>query len=395
MKEGEKSNPLERVLKLLEEYEEIELEGITIDAGDLEIAFRPAISAPPVLAPPAVPALPPKPTSIMEVEFYPPIREYPGSITEVTLGATSADGGTRRKTITIGGEKVLPLHFFEGAQPHPPVVAGDVFDMPIPLPGPVKAVLGDAVEDPIKWAKLCVDKFGADLVDLELISTDPAVKNTPVSEATKLVEDMLQAVDVPLIVGGSGNPEKDAELLPKVAEVCEGERILLSSATQDMWEPVAKAAKRYNQNVLAWTSIDLALAKELNRRLFDYIPKEQIVIDPTSAPLGYGFEYAFSIMERIRLSALLGDEEVQCPMGCATANSWGAREAWKPDPELGPRKFRGPMWETVSAIGYLLAGNDLYIMLHPAAIRTLKDVIGWLMGEKKPPTFAEWLGIGE
>lgn len=390
MKEGKKSNPFERVLKLLEQYEEIELEGVTIDAGDLEVVFRPTIPVPP-----AVPAPPPKPTSIMEVEFSPPIRGYPGSIAEVTLGATSADGGTRKKTITIGGEKAPPFHLFEGIQPHPPVAAGDVFDMAIPLPGPVRAVLGDAIEDPIKWAKLCVDKFGADLVDIELISTDPAVKNTPVREATRLVEDVLQAVDVPLIVGGSGNPEKDAELLPKVAEVCEGERILLSSATPDMWEPVAKAAKEYKQNVLAWTSIDLSLAKELNRRLFDYIQKEQIVMDPTSAPLGYGIEYAFSIMERLRMAALLGDGEVQCPMGCATANSWGAREAWKRDPELGPREFRGPMWETVAAISYLLAGNDLYIMLHPAAIRTLKDLIGWLMGEKKPPTFANWLGIGE
>ncbi len=384
MKEEKEGNALGKLLKIFEQYEEVELEGITIDAGDLEIAFRPVISA-----------LPPKPTTIMEVDFSPPIREYPGRIVEVTLGATKADGGTRRKTLTVGGETTPPLHLFEGPIPHVPVVAGDVFDMPIPLPGPVSAVLGDAVQDPVKWAKLCVDKFGADLIDLELISADPGSKNTPVSKCTKLVEEVLQAVDVPLIVGGSGNPEKDAELLPKVAEVCEGERILLSSATSDMWEPVARAAKEYGQVVLAWSPMDIAKIKELNRRLFDYIPKEQIVIDPTSAPLGYGIEYAFSIMERIRLAGLLGDEEVQCPMGSATANSWGAREAWLPNPELGPREFRGPAWETVAAISYLLAGNDLYIMLHPAAMRTLKDVIEWSMGEKKPPTFASWLGIGK
>jgi acetyl-CoA decarbonylase/synthase complex subunit delta len=385
--EKRKSNLVSKLLEILGQYEEVELEDVTIDAEELEILLRPVA--------PAVPAPPAKPTAIMEVEFSPPIGEYPGRIAEVTLGATKADGGTRRYTITIGGETAPAFHLFEGPVPHPPVIAGDVFDMQISLPGPVSENLGDAIQDPIKWAKLCVDKFGVDLIDLELISTDPAIKNTPVSEATKLVEDVLQAVDVPMIIGGSGNPEKDAELLPKVAEVCEGERILLSSATEDVWEPVAQAAKRYGHVVLAWTSIDLNKAKELNRRLFQYIPKEQIVIDPTSAALGYGIEYAFTVMERIRLAGLMGDEEVQCPMGSGTANSWGAREAWKRDPELGPRELRGPLWETVAALTYLLAGNDIFIMLHPASIRTLKDVVGWLKGEKKSPTFVDWLKVKE
>ena len=246
MSERKRSDALEWLLKLLERHEEVELEGVTIDAKELEVAFRPLVPTPP-----PAPVVLPKPTSILEVDFSPPIGKYPGSIVEVTLGATSADGGTRGKTLTIGGEKIPPLHLFEGPVPHAPVVAGDVFDMPIPLPGPVKSVLGDALQDPIKWAELCVNKFGADLVDLELISADPMSKNTPVGECTKLVEDLLQAVDVPVIIGGSGNPEKDAELLPKIAKVCEGERILLSSATSDMWEPVAKAAKQYGHVVLA------------------------------------------------------------------------------------------------------------------------------------------------
>ena len=203
------------------------------------------------------------------------------------------------------------FHLYEGQQSHPPIVAGNVFDITPPLPKPVRECFGDALQDPLAWAKFWVTKVGADIIDLELTSSDPYVKDTPVKESIKLVEDMLQAVDVPLMIGGSGNPEKDAKLLPKVAEVCAGERVLLSSATEDMWEPVAKAAKKYNQLILAWTSIDLNQAKELNRRLLEYIPLEQIVIDPTSAALGYGLEYAFTIMERIRLAAIMGDEELQ------------------------------------------------------------------------------------
>ena len=426
-KEKKEEDFLKSLLDLITSYGEIELQDVTLSAEDFEITVKtgapasaasvrrelgmafaelgkllagvaPSVTVPAPPPPtPTAPPPPPKPKELPKVEFKPPTRKYPGKIVEVTIGATRADGGTRSKTVTIGGETMPTFHLFEGSQPHPPVIAGDVFDMPIPVPRPVSECFGgkETLQDPFKWAKMWVEKFGADLIDFELISTDPYIKDTPVNEAVRMVEDMLQAVDVPLIIGGSGNPEKDAKLLPKVAEVCEGERVLLSSATMDMWEPVAQAAKKHNQVVLAWTSIEVNQAKELNRKLFQYIPKEQIVMDPTSAALGYGIEYAFTVMERIRLAAVLGDEELQCPQGSGTANSWGAREAWKTDPELGPRAYRGPLWETVGALTYLLAGIDLFIMLHPGAARTLKDVIGWLMGEKNPPTFMELIGIGK
>jgi acetyl-CoA decarbonylase/synthase complex subunit delta len=430
MSEKKEKDLLKSFLDLINRYGEIELEGLSLQAKDLEITVRPGAqptdlvmrkvlgnafaqlgqtliggrvampTAPTPTIPPAVPkptppSPPPKPTELPELEFSSPTQKYPSSIVEVTLGATKSDGGTRGKTVTIGGENMPAFHIFEGEQRHPPIVAGDVFDMYPGFPSPVKKSFGDTVENPIEWAKLWVDKFGADIIDLELISTDPYIKDTPIAESVKLVEDILQAVDVPLMIGGSGNPEKDAKLLPKVAEVCEGERVLLSSATLDMWEPVAKAAKEHKQLVLAWTSIDLNQAKELNRKLFDYIPIEQIVMDPTSAALGYGLEYAFTVMERIRLAAIMGDKELQCPQGSGTANSWGAREAWKKDPELGPRPYRGPLWEATGAIAFLLAGIDLFIMLHPGAVRTLKDIIGWIMGEKKPPTFPELIGVGK
>ena len=386
-------SPMDEIMNLLRELGELELEKVDLSVEELRLLFRPLMSFLPPQVPKAVAPVPAKPSSLLEAEFSPFVQEYPGTIAEVTLGATRADGGTRGRVVKIGGETAPPWHFLEGKFPNPPAIAGDVFDMPVPLPGPVRAVLGDAIEDPIKWAKLAVEKFGADLIDIELVSSDPYSKNTPIEESCKLVENLLQAVEVPLIVGGSGNPEKDAKLLPKIAEVCEGERVLLSSANLDMWEPVAKAAKQYGHVVLAWTSIDMAQAKELNRRLYEYIPKEQIVIDPTSAPLGYGVEYAFSIMERIRLAGLMGDAELQCPMGSATANAWGAREAWLHNPEMGAREYRGPMWETAMALTMLMAGNDLYITLHPAAIRTMKDVIRWLMGEGGEPTFSPWIGV--
>ncbi|MBW1669672.1 MAG: CO dehydrogenase/acetyl-CoA synthase subunit delta, partial [Deltaproteobacteria bacterium] len=292
-----------------------------------------------------------------------------------------------------GGSKTPPFYSFENEKPNPPVVVGDVFDMKISVPKPVRIHFDEVMEDPAEWARVYVEKFDVDMIDIELISTDPLINDTPIRESAKVVEDVLQAVDVPIIIGGSGSPEKDGDLLSKMAEVSEGERVLLSSATPDLYEPIAIAAKEHDHAVLSWTSLDINQQKELNRNLLEYIPKEKIVIDPTSAALGYGIEYAFTIMERMRLSALWADQELQMPMAAATSNSWAAREAWRKDPELGPRMLRGPLWETTSTLTFLLAGVDMFISLHPAAIRTVKEVAGWLMNQEAEKIPKNWVNL--
>jgi acetyl-CoA decarbonylase/synthase, CODH/ACS complex subunit delta len=387
----EQTQLIQSLIRLLAGGGELELERVTFSAKELTLSLS-ELSGVPGLAEHLLPE--PLQTGLADVGYHIPARTYPGRIGEVVLGSTRGDGGSRVRSVTIGGATAPPFHLFEGAGPHVPVVAGSVFDIVPPLPGPVKSSFGDAVEDPCAWAKAWVDRYGADLIDLDLISTDPYLKDTPVKRAVGLVEDLLQAVDVPLIIGGSGNPEKDAKLLPKVAEVCAGERILLSSATTGMWEPVAKAAQEYNHVVLAWSPIDINQAKELNRKLMGYLPPDQIVMDPTSAALGYGLEYSFSVMERIRLAGLMGDKELQCPQASGTANSWGAREAWKRDDSLGPREYRGPLWETTGALAFLLAGVDLFIMVHPGAARTIEDIVGWLAEGRNPPTFPDFIGVG-
>jgi acetyl-CoA decarbonylase/synthase complex subunit delta len=387
-----KKNPRDLgFLNFLDELKELELENVDFVVERLEFILQPQILGLPA---PGLSEVIKRPTEILSLEYLPPIETYRGNVAEVILGATKTEGGTRSKSITVGGEKTPPFYIFEGEKPHPPVVVGDVFDMKISVPRPVRDHFGDAVEDPAEWARLYVEKYDADMIDLELISTDPLLKDTSAKDAARLVEEVLQAVDVPLIIGGSGSPKKDGEVLMKAAEVAEGERVLLSSATSDLYIPIAEAAVKYGHNVLAWTSLEINQQKELNRKLFEYLPKERIVIDPTSAALGYGIEYAFTIMERMRLAALYGDQELQMPLCSATSNSWAAREAWRKDPELGPRNLRGPLWETTSALAFLLAGVDMYIMLHPAAIKTLKDVSGWLMDRGSSDVNpVDWVGI--
>ncbi|MEM3464426.1 MAG: CO dehydrogenase/acetyl-CoA synthase subunit delta, partial [Candidatus Bathyarchaeia archaeon] len=244
-------------------------------------------------------------------EFLPPIESYPGKVVEVKLGATKSEGGTRGKTIVIGGETAPAFYNFERVMPHPPVIAVDVFDMKVPLAKAVKMHVKDVLGDPAAWAKLAVEKFGADLLTIHLISIDPLVKDASPKEAVKTVEEVVQAVDVPLIIGGCGDPVKDSDVFEAVAETFAGERFLISSITRDMdVERCAKFVKKYGHVALSFTPMDLNLARELNRILYDFLPKESIVMDLTTAALGYGLDYAFTNMERARLAALMGDPEL-------------------------------------------------------------------------------------
>lgn len=330
------------------------------------------------------------------------MSEWATPIQEVTLGATSADGGSRKSTITLGGENALP-YYFDAEMPHRNYVTMDVFDMPIGMAKAVKGNYEDVINDPAEWAKKVVRDFNADMVTIHLISTDPLINDTPAREAAKVVEDVLQAVDVPIVIGGSGNPQKDPEVLEKAAEVAEGERVLLASASLNLdYERVAKAATDYGHAVLSWTQLEINAQKELNRKLMKQcgVPRDSIVMDPTTAALGYGLDYAYTNMERIRLAALMGDDELTFPMSSGTTNAWGARESWmkesplNQDSDWGPREYRGPIWEIVTGLTLSLAGNDMFMMMHPTSVQVLKEITQTLYGsiEADEIDITNWIG---
>ena len=384
------------LLEMLSKFQEVELQDVVIEAEELELQIQPtAVAVHPTLAPPKRV----KPTELIRVKFTPPVMEYPSRVLEVKLGATKGEGGSRGKTVVVGGATSPAFYTFERPPPHLPAISLDVFDTKVPLPKAIKMHVAEVKDDPAEWAKLAVEKFGADMVTVHLMSTDPLIEDAPPAKAAKTMEDVLQAVDVPLIVGGCGDPQKDAAVFEKVAEVAEDERVLLSSVTLDMadagvLEGVTKAAKEYGHVALAFTALDLNLARELNRKLYDFLPKDRIIMDLTTAALGYGLEYSFSIMERARLAALMGDPELQHPLLSGTTNTWAAREAWlKMGPKWEPRELRGPLWETVTALTLLLAGVDLFLMMHPAAVRTLKEIINEFMngGKAEPANIVNWV----
>ncbi len=380
---------IEALIRMLEDADEIELENVDILADELELVLK-SVSAPVVR--PAVKM------GYTDLSFKPPLEEYRGQVSAVKFGNVKSEGGTRSHSVYVGGEKTMPFYRFEAQNPFKPVVAYDVFDMPIGLAKPVKIHYNEVMEDPAAWAKLCVDKYGADLVTIHLISTDPLINDTPISKAAKVVEDVLQAVKVPIIIGGSGNPDKDPAVLEKAAEVAEGERVMLNSASLNLdYKRVAQAAKDHGHIVLSWTQLDINDQKTLNRHLFELgIEKENMLIDPTTAALGYGLEYSFSIMERTRLAALKGDKDLQCPIASGTTNAWGAREAWMKESPIegetwGDRMKRGPLWEAVSALTLGLAGCDLFMMMCPTSVMLFKEMVSQLSTTQDTIPAETWL----
>ena len=384
------------ILDLLAKFQEIEIEDFELEAGEIELRFEPGMARK-ILPRTLKKGLVGKPKNILKTEFYPPINSYSGKIVEVKLGATKSEGGSRGRSLIVGGETSPAFYSFESKLTHPPVLTLDVFDMKVPLSKAVKMHVKEVVDDPAAWAKLAVEKFGADMVTVHLISIDPLLKDASPKEAAKTVEEIAQAVDVPLVIGGCGDPIKDADVFEEISQTFAGERFLISSITQDMdVERCAKFIKKGGHAALSFTPMDLNLARELNRRMYDFLDKKDIIMDLTTAALGYGLDYAFTNMERARIGGLMGDTELAHPMSSGTTNAWAAREAWlKMSDEWEPRELRGPLWELTTALTLLLTGVDLFMMMHPAAVKTLKDIIKNLTLGKKANAekYLDWISI--
>ncbi|MFA5332358.1 MAG: CO dehydrogenase/acetyl-CoA synthase subunit delta [Methanoregula sp.] len=384
---GTVQDALPRLLSLLSGSERIELENFAMEVGDLEFWIPTGSSGAPMASPVSTRQ---KPASLFPETFVPPHEEYVGKIHEVKLGATRSEGGSRGRSLVIGGSDCPPFVSPDRPPAHPPIFALDVFDMDVALSKVLMVNVKEVMGDPAAWAKMNVEKFGADMVTVHLMSTDPLIGDASPRAAAKTVEEVLQAVDVPLIIGGCGDPRKDAYVFKEVSEIADGERLLLNSVTLGMTETktldlVARSAKEHGHAVLGFTGLELNKAKELNRRLYEYLPPEDIVMDLTTVALGYGLEYSFTIHERARHAALMGDTELQQPTISASTNAWAAREAWmKMEPKYGSRGLRGPLWETINALTLLLAGVDIFMMMHPASIRTCKDTIRMFMEREAP-----------
>ncbi|MCU0861367.1 MAG: CO dehydrogenase/acetyl-CoA synthase subunit delta [Methanomassiliicoccales archaeon] len=309
-----------------------------------------------------------------------PKEKWSGKIGTVALGATSEEGGTRSSRLVIGGGTGMPFLSYEGPTTHRPLIAGEVLDTVADLPDLVREEFGGAVDDPAEWAKAWVERHGADLVCLKLRSTGPEEGDRPPEEAAKTVLRVLQAVSVPLIVYGSGHEEKDAKVLEAVSNIAPKERLLLGHAEESAYKSVSAAAMANDHAVISFANLDVNLSKQINILLTDFgVRKDRIVLDPLFAALGMGLEYSYSVMERIRLAALMGDAMLQVPMVCDTSSAWKAKEASEEIEGHDGLEERAAWWEATTAFAALMAGADLLIMRSPRSAGIAKRAMRSLM----------------
>ena len=361
-----------------------------IEGFDMEQLQAAAPAAPVTEAPPAaeevkVVELPPDAPWLKDDTKTDIAKEkWAGSVREVTIGATAADGGTRTSVVTIGGETAMPFMDFEGEIPNAPAIAIEIKDR---RPDDWSELLlkewGDVVDDPAKWAK-AAEAAGADLLLLSLSLTDAdGNPNTP-EKAVAAVKSILEATGLPLIVFGPGQAEIDNELLVAVGDAFKGERLLLGVCEDKNYRTIVASAMANGHLVDARTAMDVNLAKQLNILINDMgLPLEQIVMDPTTGALGYGFEYGYSVMERLRLAALQGDNMTQMPMLVTPGEEcWKTKESKVGEgvpEEWGDWLERGITWETLTSVMLIESGANVVVLRHPESLRRTRTAVNDLM----------------
>ena len=299
-------------------------------------------------------------------------EKYSSAINVVEIG--SSDSGSVR----IGGETTLPYLFQEGGMPNAPVVAMEILDCePVEWPEHLKAALGDCVKDPVKWALAAVDNFGAQLLCVRLQSVHPDYGNKSMDSSVSILKEIAKAVKKPLIVIGSGDDEKDNDLLPKASSALKGTNSLFGIASQENYKTLTATCLADGHSIIAESPIDINIAKQVNILISDMgFDPAKIVMHPTTTSLGYGMEYVYSIMERARLAAFIGDKMLSMPFILFVG-----QETWKVK-ESKDSSLQAVNWEIATSVSMLQAGADILVVRHPDSAKAINEYIETIMGGK-------------
>ncbi len=345
-----------------------------IPAAPVEAAPEPEPVAVQVELPPDANWLPADTKTVVHKE------SWSGSVRTVTIGATAEKGGTRTSLVTVGGETAMPFMDFEGQMPNKPVVAIEIKDR---RPDDWSELLyeqwGEAMNDPGEWAK-AAEAAGAEMIFLHLSLTDAEGNPTKPEAAVAAVKKVLAATGLPVAVFGPGQADPDNELLVPISDAFKGERLLLGLCEDKNYRTIAASAMANGHLVTARTAMDVNLAKQLNILINDLgLPLDRIIMDPTTGALGYGFEYGYSVMERLRLAALQGDSMTQMPMLVTPGEEcWKAKESkvgtGVPE-EWGAWKERAITWETLTSVMLIESGANIVVLRHPESVKRTHEAI--------------------
>jgi len=291
-------------------------------------------------------------------------EKYSGTIGETVLGK-----GDR----IAGGADGMPFLSFENSIKRRPMIAGEVVDDLTDYPEIAAKMFDGRQNDPVEWAGMWAE-IGADLICVRLLSTDPARKGTSAKDAAAMVKKISDRTQLPIIVYGCGIPDIDEKVLTEVSNAVKDSRLILAKAEEDDYKRLSSAAMANGHTVLAFSNLDINLAKQMNILLSDFgVQKKDIVMDPLMAALGMGLDYSYSVNERIRLAALNGDKMLQMPIVCDATASWGVGDATsEDDPSIGDVVLRATWWEAITAMAAMVSGADIVIMRGPGAADMMK-----------------------
>ena len=303
---------------------------------------------------------------------------YSGKIRETSLGNGA-------QIVKVGGEASMPFQLFEGAMPNRPLIAMDVLDVkPDEWPASLARHFEGVMDNPLAWAKKCVADYQAEAICLSLVSTDPNGLNKSAAEAAKVAAEVIKNIEVPVILWGCGNSDKDTETLREITAMIGDKKVCLAPLSDANYRSIGATAMAFQHSMVAASPIDVNLAKQLNILLENLgVSLDGVLIDPSIGALGYGIEYTYSVMERIRLAAMTQkDEKLQVPFICNLGREvWKTKETRMPsDNMIGDQERRGVLLEAITASCMLMAGGEVLIMRHPQAISLTRAMIDGLIG---------------
>lgn len=304
-------------------------------------------------------------------------RNWSNSINVVTIGKGE-------NAIKIGGETTLPFLHGEGDIPNRPKIALDVFDaVPDRWTDTLVDELSEVIDDPVTWAQ-AGEEWGVDMIVLHM--TAHAREDDPASseECAELASRVCDAVDLPLAIWGSGEEEADNDMFPVVSQALSGEQCLFGTVTEENYRTLTATCIADGHNIIGESPIDINICKQVNVLVSDMgMPLDKVVIYPCNGALGYGLEYAYSIMERTRLAALGGDKMMAMPIlaqvGPEVQRAKEAKATEEEMPQWGPELERGIAWESTTAVAYLQSGADIVTLCHPQAVQLVDEYIQEMM----------------
>ena len=313
------------------------------------------------------------------MSFAPKTAPFSGKINAVTLG-------TGDKAIVIGGQNVLPFYTFDAPIENAPKVGLEISDAAASWDYAGLSEFYAGCASMADFAKKAESLDDCDFICLNFVNADPNGANRPVADCVADAKAVAEVVSKPIVVLGCKNLEKDAELFSAMAEALQGKNVLFMSAKNENYKNVgASVVLASGQKVGAETADDINLAKQLNIMLKGLnVSLENVVMDIGTAAVGYGYEYAASTLDRIRLAALAqGDTDLQTPILATVCNDvWGVKEATasaEDEPAWGCREERAISMEVATAVADLTGGADAVVLRHPASAATVKKFIAELI----------------